>query len=113
MRITGLSLLLCLLASISQAQFIPERSFTFAGGNLDNAFLAKGDFNHDGKLDILFGATSTSNQRELVVFPGNGTGGFGAPIVTAITGANSPQIGVAGDVNGDGIPDVIVTGTDP
>ncbi len=112
MRIAPLVLVLCLLIGHSQAQFIPEKSFTLPAGNLGIRFLAKGDFNRDGKLDVLGSGTNASSQLELVVFPGNGTGGFRTPIVTPITGVNNPQIGVAGDVNGDGIPDALITGTD-
>ena len=111
MRIATLTLLLCLFTGLSQAQFIPQKTVAFAGGSL-NQFLAKGDFNGDGKLDILFSGTNTSGQQELVVFPGNGTGGFSAPIATLITGVNTINIWVAGDLNGDGIPDVVISGTD-
>jgi hypothetical protein len=110
MRIATLTLILCIFVASSQAQFIQQKTFTLATGNLDNRFLAKGDFNRDGKLDVLF---SANNYSELVVFPGNGSGGFGAPIVTPITGLNNPRIGLAGDINGDGIPDAVITGTDP
>jgi hypothetical protein len=110
MRIAPFVLILCCLVGSVQAQFIPEKTFTLSGGNLGTTFLAKGDFNRDGKLDVLF---SGNNSSELVVFPGNGTGGFGAPIVTPITGLNNPRIGLAGDLNGDGIPDAVVSGTDP
>ena len=114
MRIATLALTLSLFVGLSQAQFIPEKTITLSGGNL-NFLLAKGDFNGDGKLDLLFSATddATEGQLELVVFPGNGVGGFGAPIATLITGLNNPQIWIAGDLNDDGIPDVVVTGTDP
>jgi hypothetical protein len=79
MRTAVLTLILCFAAALAEGQFIPEKTFTIPSGNLGNAFLAKGDFNQDGKLDILFPATSESGTPELVVFPGNGTGGFGAP----------------------------------
>jgi hypothetical protein len=112
-RIATLTIVLSLFVASSQAQFIPEPVSTVSGQNLAD-FLAKGDFNHDGKLDVLLSAhNSSSDAPSLVVFPGNGKGGFGAPIVTTITGLNSPTIILAGDINGDGIPDVVITGTDP
>jgi len=112
MRIPTLALL-CLITTSLQGQFISEKLFTVQGATLDKTFLAKGDFNHDAKLDVLFSATTTSSQHELVVFPGNGAGGFGAPIITPITNLNDVKIGIAGDFNGDGVPDVVISGTDP
>jgi hypothetical protein len=65
-------MVLSLFVASSQAQFIPEPTFTLSGQNLIN-FLAKGDFNHDGKLDVLLSArNSSSDAPDLVVFPGNG-----------------------------------------
>ncbi|HET6178783.1 MAG TPA: VCBS repeat-containing protein [Candidatus Sulfotelmatobacter sp.] len=108
-----LALVLFVSTALTQAQFKTERSFTLSSGRLGVDFLAKGDFNHDGKLDVLLPATSATGTPELAVFPGNGMGGFGAAIITPVSGANNITFSAAGDLNGDGIPDVVIQGTDP
>src|SRR5579863_5077049 len=102
-----LILTVTMTVAIAQAQFIQPKVYNLPSGSL-NQMLAKGDFNRDGKLDVLFSASDSTGQPELAVFPGNGTGGFAPAIVTPIT-ANQGRIVMAGDVNGDGIPDVIVS----
>src|SRR5882724_9678315 len=99
--------LFILTVTVAQAQFIQPKVFNLSSGGLIQ-MLAKGDFNRDNKLDVLFSASNSTGHPELAVFPGNGTGGFAAAIVTPIT-ANQGRIIMAGDVNGDGIPDVIIT----
>ena len=110
MRKLPVALLLALIATIAQAQFIQSKVYNLSSGGL-NLMLAKGDFNGDSKLDVLFSASNSTGQPELAVFPGNGTGGFTAAIVTPVT-ANKGRTITAGDVNGDGIPDVIITAVD-
>jgi hypothetical protein len=110
MRKLPVALLLILTTAFAQAQFIQPKVFNLSSGRI-NQMLAKGDFNHDNKLDILFSASDSTGQPELAVFPGNGTGGFAAAIVTPTT-ANQGRISMVGDVNGDGIPDVIITAVD-
>ncbi|MEA2166669.1 MAG: hypothetical protein QOK37_4796 [Thermoanaerobaculia bacterium] len=70
--------------------------------------LASGDFNGDGKLDIIYRYTTPANS-EAVILLGDGKGGFtqakveGLPILDL----TSYDLKVA-DVDGDGKPDVII-----
>ncbi len=72
--------------------------------------IAVGDFNNDGYKDVVVASSSmaTTNSGVAVLLNQLGTG-FGTPIVTAVapgTGLNSV---VVGDINGDGIPDIVVS----
>jgi len=65
--------------------------------------IAVADFNGDGKPDIalLFQDVST-----VYTLPGNGDGTFGAAVTIPLPAGAEPSAIVAGDWNGDGIPDV-------
>ena len=64
--------------------------------------LVMGDFNRDGKLDIV---TGNSIANDVSFFAGNGSGAFGSAVNSAAL--NFPDSIAAGDVNGDGIPDLV------
>ncbi|PSB40145.1 peptidase C11 clostripain, partial [filamentous cyanobacterium Phorm 6] len=64
-----------------------------------------GDFNGDGKLDL---AANNSNDKDVSVFLGDGTGNFGN--ATKFTVANRPLSVLPGDFNGDGKLDLATTG---
>jgi len=84
---------------------IPTSSFPFAVGTKPEA-VAIGDFNRDGKLDIVV-ANSDTNNVSIVL--GNGAGSFGAPTVfsVGVTGVNPESLAI-GDFNGDGKLDLAV-----
>lgn len=73
--------------------------------------LASGDFNNDGKADVLF-YNFTGGSQLFDVGYGDGTGGFTfkpvANLPGFVTGELGFVLGQSADINGDGRPDVVV-----
>ena len=72
-----------------------------------------GDFNGDGKLDVAAfigdDACGGTGLRSLMLLPGNGGGGFSAPVFTTVSNFFfTPDQFLTADFNGDGRPDVAV-----
>jgi hypothetical protein len=73
------------------------------------------DFNHDGKLDIACVTDSPDinhvSNEFIATFLGDGGGSFGSPVITLNSGFYSTADSiVSGDVNDDGLPDLLITG---
>jgi hypothetical protein len=82
--------------------FTVTNTSTFTGSNLITG--VAGDFNGDGKIDLL---VSDSNFGQVILFPGNGNGTFGAAI-DFLTAAGAFGTATA-DFNGDGGLDLAIT----
>jgi hypothetical protein len=86
--------------------FRPKTDFPIG---IQTQAVAAGDFNADGRVDLM--VTLNSPQFSLALLNGTGTGTFNAPIFFPNTsGFDSPAI-VATDLNGDGKLDLIVMHT--
>jgi hypothetical protein len=75
-----------------------------SGGANVFAEIAVGDFNHDGKLDLVV----TRNPNGIAVLLGNGDGTFQNPVIYPTD--ELPNGVTVADVNGDGLADIIATG---
>jgi hypothetical protein len=105
--------LLLLLASLAQAQFL-QLPQSENGTNL--SYFTQATINKSGATAIV-GVTNLSNQTaaaKVSVLFTNGTGGFGTPITTALSGVDNPTISqlFLGDFNDDGNIDVAIFGKD-
>jgi len=106
---SGGNVQLTTLAGRGNGQFSPGSTQTFAVSQpfyVESAVTA--DFNHDGKPDIAVLLWVYPTGGVVQIFPGKGDGTFGAPSIMTSPGENVLSIASA-DVNGDGIPDLIVT----
>ena len=65
--------------------------------------MTTGDYNGDGKIDL---AVAYNVSGGVVVYQGNGTGGFSAGVTVPNSGGNATDL-ASGDLNGDGRPDLI------
>ncbi len=83
--------------------FAPAASFA-VGVGFNSGFVATGDFNGDGKLDLAV----ANYYRSIFILLGDGTGSF-APAARYTVGDEAPKTVTIGDFNKDGKPDLVVT----
>src|SRR6266568_3265685 len=87
--------------------FQVARSVYFNGGGARFWYIAEGDFNGDGKLDL---AVTDYSNNNVSVLLGNGDGTFQAPRTFPV--GNGPAGVAVADLNGDGKPDLVVANFD-
>ncbi len=79
------------------------------GANTYPVFIAVGDFNGDGKLDVV---TANSVGNSVGMLLGNGAGSFGAATAYSLGGGHAPHALAVGDFNGDGKLDIVTANED-
>jgi hypothetical protein len=88
--------------------FLSTTSYASGGPNANS--VALGDVNGDGKLDLLVANNCVDSENcsgVLGMLPGNGDGTFNAAVVYGSGGSEAAALTV-GDVNGDGVPDLLI-----
>ena len=98
-----LRMALLLLPFAARAQFTPASASPFPAGASPQA-VATGDFNADGKPDLV---TANAVGNNVTVLLGNGSGGFTEATGSPFAVGMNPQFVAVGDFNGDGKADIV------
>ena len=102
------------LLSGARSAYSASPAFVDIGAALtavQNGSVAWGDFNTDGKLDVLLTGSTTSTHFITKIYQNNGNGTFSENVAaeTGLVGVRSSSV-AWGDYNNDGNPDILLTG---
>jgi Bacterial Ig-like domain (group 3)/FG-GAP-like repeat len=87
-----------------------QPAVTYATGCCEPSSVAVGDLRGDGMLDVVVTTeVSGSDAPSVQLLLGNGNGTFQPPVVYNLVGAGRASVTI-GDINGDGVPDLITVG---
>jgi hypothetical protein len=108
--VTSLALLLMFGSAIVSAGTLFRSPVAYDAGGNGTSSIAVADVNRDGIADLIVANTGGVNTAggSVGVLLGNGDGTFKPPLTYALSGAAAVAVG---DVNGDGKPDIVVTGS--
>jgi hypothetical protein len=82
-----------------------QAPLSYSTGSVSAAFLAVGDFNLDGAIDLV--VVNSGTQDTISILLGNGDGTYQNAVIYPSGGAFATAAAV-GDFNGDGVPDLAV-----
>jgi FG-GAP-like repeat len=94
------------LRGVGDGTFVQQPTITLVANNfaVDGSDVDVADFNGDSIEDLVV-AIATNGSRTAVLI-GNGSGGFGSPLILTDPGLNVPQFVAVGDYNLDGFQDL-------
>jgi PKD repeat protein len=87
--------------------FLEQTEIALTG--VDNSCMALGDFNNDGKIDIIYSGKIATNENITKIYINNGNNTFSELLSTGIENVSNGSIAL-GDYNNDGFLDILITG---